>query len=325
MKEQVIIKDFRTPGKNIDTYTKEEIDEIVLQLTSNLILTVNPLTYILTATLLNKDEEEIASKSIDLPLEEMIISIDYDSETKEIIFELKSGEVRRVPVGDIISGLVDLDTFNNTIADLEDAINELQNDISNKQDKINTTAEDSGKVLRVDSEGSIILDSLEDLGDIPFNYKYHLPYYDESVTDMSGDPMDTKNVYVYFDRLLISDMYDGIIKITNLSPDRYSAGGDFSTSISWADSPSATTPSGGTGPLQWTYDPITNSATASVTQWMNQGHIYFFIPANYYNGYYSKWYPLATNESELIYHKKGKGPVVVEKKTLNEIFEEIRG
>lgn len=323
MKEQVIIKDFRTPGKNIDTYTKEEIDEIVLQLTSNLTLTVNPLTYILTATLLNKDEEEIASQSIDLPLEEMIISIDYDSETKEIIFELKSGEFRRVPIGDIISGLVDLDTFNNAIADLEDAINELQTDISNKQDKINTTAEDSGKVLRVDSEGSIILDSLEDLGDIPFNYKYHLPYYDESITDMSGDPMDTKTVY--FDRLLISDMYDGIIKITNLSPDRYAAGGDFSTSISWADSPSATTPSGGTGPLMWTYDPITNSATADVTPWMNLSHIYFFISANQRTGPSQILYPIATNESELIYHKKGQGPVVVEKKTLNEIFEEIRG
>lgn len=324
MKEQVIIKDFRTPGKNIDTYTKEEIDEIVLQLTSNLILTVNPLTYILTATLLNKNEEEIASQSIDLPLEEMIVSIDYDNNTKEIIFELKSGEIRRVPVGDIVSGLVDIDTFNTAIEDLESAINELQTDISNKQDKINTTAEDSGKVLRVDSEGSIILDSLEDLGDIPFNYKYHLPYYNESITDMSGDPTDTTK-YVYFDRLLISDMYDGIIKITNLSPDRYSAGGDFSTSISWADSPSATTPSGGTGPLRWTYDPITNSATADVTPWISQNHVYFFIYANYYHGGVGRWYPLATNESELIYHKKGQGPVVVEKKTLNEIFEEIRG
>lgn len=317
MKEQIIIKDFRTPGKNIDTYTKEEIDEIVLQLTSNLILTVNPLTYILTATLLNKDEEEIASQSIDLPLEEMIISIDYDSETKEIIFELKSGEVRRVPVGDIISGLVDLDTFNNAITDLEDAI-------SNKQDKINTTSEDSGKVLRVDSEGSIILDSLEDLGDISFNYKYHLPYYDEFITDMSGEPTSTTTT-VYFDRLLISDMYDGIIKITNLSPDRYAAGGDFSTSIAWSDSSSSTSPSGGTGPLLWTYDPITNSATANVTPWMNLGHIYFFIIANYYHGGQGRWYPVATNESELIYHKKGQGSVVVEKKTLNEIFEEIRG
>lgn len=323
MKEQVIIKDFRTPGKNIDTYTKEEIDEIVLQLTSNLILTVNPLTYILTATLLNKDEEEIASQSIDLPLEEMIISIDYDSETKEIIFELKSGEVRRVPVGDIISGLVDLDTFNNAIADLEDAINDLQTDISNKQDKINTTAEDSGKVLRVDAEGSIILDSLEDLGDIPFNYKYHLPYYDESITDMSGDPTATTNVY--FGRLLISDMYDGIIKITNLSPDRYASGFNFSTSISWGDSIGSTSPTGGTGPLLWTYDPITNSVTADVTAWMNSNHVYFFIAANYYQGAQGRWYPVATNESELIYHKKGKGAVVTEKKTLNEIFEEIRG
>ena len=325
MKEQVIIKDFRTPGKNIDTYTKEEIDEIVLQLTSNLILTVNPLTYILTATLLNKDEEEIASQSIDLPLEEMIISIDYDSETKEIIFELKSGEVRRIPVGDIISGLVDLDTFNNAIVDLEDAIDELQSDINNKQDKINTTAEDSGKVLRVDSEGSIILDSLEDLGDIPFNYKYHFPYYDESITDMSGDPA-TATTNVYFGRLLISDMYDGIIKVTNLSPDRLAAGHDFSTGINWADSSSSTSPTGGTGPIMWTYDPITNSATTDVTPWMNdRNHVYFFISANYYHGGQGRWYPVATNESELIYHKKGKGPVVVEKKTLNEIFEEIRG
>lgn len=323
MKEQVIIKDIRTPGKNIDTYTKDEIDEIVLQLTSNLLLTVNPLTYILTISLLNKDNEEIASESIDLPLEEMIVSIDYDKNTKEIIFELKSGETRRVSVGDIVSGLVDLTTFNNAVESLQNSINSLQTAVNNKQDKIVTTVEDSGKVLRVDSEGNLVLDSLEDLGDILFNYKYYLPYYDDSITGMSEDPLST--VQSYFDRLLISDMYDGIVTITNISPDRYGSASQFSTGISWADSSSATSPSGGTGPINWKYDEETNSASTDLSAYMNLSHIYFFISANYYQGGQGRWYPIATENSELIYHKKGKGAPIVEKKTLNEIFEELRG
>lgn len=158
--KDVNIKGVRTQTGQIDTYTRQEIDdrdaatldnaneysdekkveaieaageytgEVSLRLASNLLLSVNPLTYILTVTLLNEEEEELDSKSIDLPLEEMIVSIDYDEETKEIIFELKSGEVRRVPVGDIVSGLVDIDTFNNVIEDLETIINGKQDTIS---------------------------------------------------------------------------------------------------------------------------------------------------------------------------------------------------
>ena len=170
--KDVNIKGIRTQTGQIDTYTRQEIDdkdtatlnnaneysdekkveaieaageytgEVSLRLASNLLLSVTPLTYILTVTLLNEEEEELDSKSIDLPLEEMIVSIDYDEETKEIIFELKSGEVRRVPVGDIVSGLVDIDTFNAVVEELESIIN-------NKEDKTVITTDDTSSIVTV--------------------------------------------------------------------------------------------------------------------------------------------------------------------------------
>lgn len=67
-------------------------------------------TYILTISLLNADGNVLDTKTVDLPLEEMIVNITYDEDTKEIVFTLKDGKETRIPVGDLINGLVTQDT-----------------------------------------------------------------------------------------------------------------------------------------------------------------------------------------------------------------------
>ena len=45
-------------------------------------------------------------KTIDLPIESMIINVEYDSQTKELVITLQSGQTVRVSVADLVSGLV---------------------------------------------------------------------------------------------------------------------------------------------------------------------------------------------------------------------------
>lgn len=68
---------------------------------------LNPTTFVLTLDLLDKNDDIISTTSVDLPLEEMIISGEYDAETKMLILTLKNGETIEIPVGDIIDGLVE--------------------------------------------------------------------------------------------------------------------------------------------------------------------------------------------------------------------------
>ena len=107
-------------------YTKDEIDNILVGYVNAFDLDIDD-TYVLTFALKHNDVI-IGSKSIDLPLEAMIIDVDYDSETKELILTLKNGNQIRVDISDIVKGLVSVDDF-------ETAINNLQILIDNKANK----------------------------------------------------------------------------------------------------------------------------------------------------------------------------------------------
>ena len=81
-----------------------------------LTLSINTYNYVMSIQLKDQNGDNIGSAaSIDLPLESMIVDIDYDSETKELILALQSGSVIRVPIGDIVSGLQPLITEDNKL------------------------------------------------------------------------------------------------------------------------------------------------------------------------------------------------------------------
>jgi len=127
-----------------DYYTKEEVDEsqtaqnvqinankgdieslnnrltnysLITETGSQIALNVNSSNYQMTAILKDKNGNVIyTSNVIDLPLESMIVSATYDSTTKEIVFTLQNGNVLRVSVADLVSGLVSTDDLNTILA-----------------------------------------------------------------------------------------------------------------------------------------------------------------------------------------------------------------
>lgn len=72
----------------------------------DLVLTMDPLTYVITAYLVDGNGTRIGTEcTIDIPLESTIVGVSFDNVTKYLTFTLTSGATLTVPLGDIIYGL----------------------------------------------------------------------------------------------------------------------------------------------------------------------------------------------------------------------------
>lgn len=72
----------------------------------DLVLTMDPLTYVITAYLVDGNGTRIGTeRTIDIPLESTIVGASYDNVTKDLTFTLTSGATLTVPLDDIIHGL----------------------------------------------------------------------------------------------------------------------------------------------------------------------------------------------------------------------------
>lgn len=88
---------------------------------------LNNTNYKMKVKLLDKNDNVInTSNEIDLPIEQLVKSITYDSETKEIVFTLQDGTQTRVPLSDLISGLVTEDDFNESQEEQNETIEALK-------------------------------------------------------------------------------------------------------------------------------------------------------------------------------------------------------
>lgn len=94
-------------------------------------LDLNTTTYVLTATLKNKQGTTLNTSSIDLPVEQLVVSVSYDENTKELVITLKNGEITRVPLGDLVSGLqTEITSSNKLSSDLVDDTNHTHKFVS---------------------------------------------------------------------------------------------------------------------------------------------------------------------------------------------------
>ena len=82
-------------------------DEISIDMPvgSEIGLSLNTATYVLTATLYDQDTVPISTATVDLPIESMVVSGTYDDNTKSIILTLQSGQTISFSVSDLVSGL----------------------------------------------------------------------------------------------------------------------------------------------------------------------------------------------------------------------------
>lgn len=73
---------------------------------ATLTLTIDSSTYVATAQLKDQDGNTLGTaQTIDLPLESVVVSGSYDSQTKEVVLTLQSGSTIRFSVADLVSGL----------------------------------------------------------------------------------------------------------------------------------------------------------------------------------------------------------------------------
>ena len=101
---------------------------------ANFTATIDSSTYVMTFTLLDRDNNILKQESIDLPIESVIVNGRYDNTTKSIILTLQSGQTITIPVGDLISGLQSEITPNNMLgSDLVDDTNNVHKFVSQSQ------------------------------------------------------------------------------------------------------------------------------------------------------------------------------------------------
>lgn len=127
-------------------------------------INVDPQTYICTFTLKNSNDEIISTSSIDLPLESMVVSGEYNAENKTVILTLKSGDNVEFSIADLVSGLVS------------------QSDIVNSLDSTDTTKPLSaaqGKILNDNKANKNELANVATSG---------------SYTDLTDTPISTYNL-----------------------------------------------------------------------------------------------------------------------------------
>ena len=94
---------------------------------TNLGVSIDNTTYVMTIDLKNTAGDVISTGSVDLPLESMVIGASYDDNTKEIVLTLQSGEEVRFSVADLVSGLVSQSAF-------DTKMNEISQEFSHKFD-----------------------------------------------------------------------------------------------------------------------------------------------------------------------------------------------
>lgn len=90
--------------------------------TANLVMSLDSSTYVLTIQLKDQNGDNIGTaRTVDLPLESLIVSGSYDSATKSLVILLDNGDTITIPVGDLVDGLQTEITYSNKLdADLID-------------------------------------------------------------------------------------------------------------------------------------------------------------------------------------------------------------
>ena len=99
---------------------------------SSIDLEINSTTYVVTLKLKDVDGNVLSTSTVDFPVEQLVLNVEYDSTTKELIITLKNGQVTRVPLSSIINGLVSQTDFDN----LEDRVEANEGNISTLQGKV---------------------------------------------------------------------------------------------------------------------------------------------------------------------------------------------
>jgi len=106
------------PSEDDDAIPKKLFDETTAKHGATIVFNIDPTTHIITLGLVNEKGKLLDTKSIDLPLESMIIGATY--EEGNVYLEVQGQEEPLVvDISDLVSGLVNEQTFNEEITRLD--------------------------------------------------------------------------------------------------------------------------------------------------------------------------------------------------------------
>lgn len=125
---------------------------------ASLDLSIDSSTYIVTAQLKDQNGNNLGvAKTIDLPLESVVVNGSYDSITKEVVLTLDNGSEIKFSVADLVSGLqTEITTTNKLASDLVDDTNSVNKFVTqDEKDKLEGIEAGANKTV-VDDALSVI-------------------------------------------------------------------------------------------------------------------------------------------------------------------------
>lgn len=111
---------------NKPSYTAQEVGALPnnTKYGSTIDFAMDSATYVLTLSLKDQDGTALNTKTVDLPIESVVVNGRYDAANKKIVLTLQSGSTIDVPVGDLIAGLqTEITSVNMLDSDLVDDTN----------------------------------------------------------------------------------------------------------------------------------------------------------------------------------------------------------
>lgn len=159
-------------------------------------------SYVLSAVLKKKDGTDMGEpSSVDLPLEEMIVSGYYDDNTQKVVLTLRNGNVIEFSVADLVSGLQsEITTTNKLSSDLIDDANKTNLFVTanektawnGKQSEINSNNKLSSDLVDDTNATNLFVTSSEKT---TWNGKQNALSFDPTPTDGSTNPVESNGIY----------------------------------------------------------------------------------------------------------------------------------
>ena len=185
---------------------------LITETGNKLNLSINSQTYVMTLSLLDKNNNVLSTQSIDFPIESAIVNASYNNSTKVITFTLQNGTSIQVPIGDIISGLAsqsDLEALANRVSTIE-------NDYLTSTDKTELQGAIGDAKLEVEGEITDLQTAIEDEQEIQDGYIRVLQNENERLSRIV-EGLPTKNASGT--NFLLTDMVKANIKEYELKGD----------------------------------------------------------------------------------------------------------
>ena len=177
-------------GTAVDTFTANASADKVINITvptkasdvsalpsstkygASLSMSINSTTYVLTAQMKDQDGNNLGTaQTVDLPIESLVMDVDFDEDTNELVIKLQSGSTTRVPIGSIIGGLqseinadnkLDADFIEDTLTTKKLVTTAEKNTWNGKQDAIS----DLATIRSNASNGNSAYTTIQGYGDI---------------------------------------------------------------------------------------------------------------------------------------------------------------